>query len=218
MPTADWYFDFISPYAYLQAARLGNLAERVHVRARPVLFAGLLNHHGQLGPAEIAPKRQFVFRQALWLARRDGIAMQLPPSHPFNPLPPLRLAIALDCKVDAITTIFDFIWRDGRDPDDPGEWQQLTEALGVVDAAQALSDPQVKQTLRENTEQAIADGVFGVPTLVIDDELFWGYDATWFALDYLADPAALRREVFDPVDGFAQSAIQRKPQQRASGK
>lgn len=217
MKTADWYFDFISPYAYLQSARLGELSNHAHIRAKPVLFAGLLNHHGQLGPAEIPPKRQFVFRQALWLAKRHGIPMTLPPAHPFGPLPPLRLAIAMGSEIDAVQTIFDFIWREGCNPDDPEQWSQLTNSLGIADAAERLSDPAVKQTLRDNTDEAIARGVFGVPTLMVDDELFWGHDAADFIVDYLGDPETLRREVFDPVDGLAQGSAQRQPRQRNPG-
>jgi len=214
MKTADWYFDFISPYAYLQTNRLGELSTRAHIRPKPVLFAGLLNHHGQLGPAEISRKREFVFRQALWQAQREGIPMKLPPAHPFKPLPPLRLAIALNSEIDVVKAIFDFIWRDGRNPDDPAEWGALTTALGVIDPAQALSQPHVKQALHDNTNEAIAQGVFGVPTLVIDDELFWGHDAAEMFADYLRDPARLRTNVFDPVDGLAETDIQRKQKQR----
>ena len=214
MKTADWYFDFISPYAYLQATCLGALAKRAQIRARPVLFAGLLNHHGQLGPAEIAPKRQFVFRQALWLAQRQEIEMKLPPAHPFKPLPLLRLAIAMNCEIDAIKTIFEFIWRDGRNPDDPAEWEALTTSLGVTDAAGTLSQPQIKQALHDNTNEAIARGVFGVPTLVVDDQLFWGHDAADFFLDYLRDPAALQQAIFDPAGRLAQGAARRKQVQR----
>lgn len=214
MKTADWYFDFVSPYAYLQTSRLGELSTLAHIRPKPVLFAGLLNHHGQLGPAEISRKREFVFRQALWQAQREGIPMKLPPAHPFKPLPPLRLAIALNCEIDAVKAIFDFIWRDGRNPDDSAEWDALTTALGVTDPAQALSQPHVKQALHDNTNEAIAHGVFGVPTLVIDDELFWGHDAAEMFADYLRDPARLRANVFDPVDGLAETDIQRKQKQR----
>jgi 2-hydroxychromene-2-carboxylate isomerase len=224
MKTADWYFDFISPYAYLQCARLGELSDYAQIRARPVLFAGLLNHHGQLGPAEIAPKREFIFRQALWLAIRQGLPMKLPPAHPFKPLPPLRLAIAMDCDIEAIRTIFDFIWRDGRDVDNPREWEQLIRALNLdntgfdnaafdnIDAQ--LSDPLVKQTLHDNTNEAIARGIFGVPTLVVDDELFWGHDASDFFLDYLNDGQNIKRNIFAPVDGLAQGSAQRKQIQR----
>lgn len=217
MKTADWFFDFISPYAYLQATRLGELARHAQIQARPVLFAGLLNHYGHLGPAEIAPKRQFVIRQALWLAQRQGIAMKLPPAHPFKPLPPLRLAIALNCEIDAIRTIFDFIWRDGQNPDDPAEWESLTTSLGVADAAQTLSQPHIKQVLHDNTNEAIARGVFGVPTLVVNDQLFWGHDAADFFLDYLADPDAVKRQIFDPAGKLAQGSVQRKQLQRQSG-
>lgn len=211
MKTADWYFDFISPYAYLQSARLDELAKHANIRARPVLFAGLLNHHGQLGPAEIAPKRKFVFRQSLWMAKRQGIPMKLPPAHPFKPLPPLRLALATGCDISAIKTMFDFIWRDGHDVDNPDEWRQLTDTLGLDDADAQLADPAIKQALRENTDEAIAHGVFGVPTLVVDGEIFWGHDAADQFLDYLADEGRMKREVFEPVDALAQGSAQRKP-------
>jgi len=210
MKTADWYFDFISPYAYLQSTRLQELAQRAIIRPRPVLFAGLLNHHGHLGPAEIPPKRAFVFRQALWLAQRQGINMKLPPHHPFNPLPPLRLALALNCRVDVVQAIFSFIWREGGNCDDTDDWASLTGKLGVVNPAERLSDPAVKNALRENTEDAIARGVFGVPTLVVDNELFWGHDAADFFLDYLADPDSMRTSIFEPVNALAQGAAQRK--------
>jgi 2-hydroxychromene-2-carboxylate isomerase len=210
MKTADWYFDFISPYAYLQSTRLGDLANHVQLRLKPVLFAGLLNHHGQLGPAEIAPKRQFVFRQTLWLARRQGIAMKLPPAHPFNPLPPLRLALVLGCGIEAVQTIFNFIWRDGGNTDDPGGWKELAQLTGVDPNDERLSDASIKKALRDSTEAAIEAGVFGIPTLVIDKELFWGHDTADFFLDYLKDPDAIRKNVFGPVDQLAQGVAKRK--------
>src|SRR5689334_10438458 len=88
MPTriADWYFDFISPFAYLQSEQLERLHPYVQIRYRPVLFAGLLKHWGQKGPAEIVPKRQFTFEFALWQAAKLGIPFKMPPAHPFNPL------------------------------------------------------------------------------------------------------------------------------------
>ncbi|UCH48780.1 MAG: 2-hydroxychromene-2-carboxylate isomerase [Betaproteobacteria bacterium] len=210
MKTADWYFDFISPYAYLQSARLGDLAKHVQLRLRPVLFAGLLNHYGHLGPAEIPPKRQFVFRQTLWLAQHQGIAMKLPPAHPFNPLPPLRLALVLGCSIAAVQTIFNFIWRDGGNTDDPEGWNQLAQLTGVDSNDERLSDASIKQALRDSTDAAIAAGVFGIPTLVIDNELFWGHDTTDFFIDYLKDPDAIRKNVFDPVNQLAQGAARRK--------
>jgi hypothetical protein len=94
MSQADWYFDFISPYAYLGLMRLRELPQDLEIRYRPVLFAGLLNHWEQKGPAEIAPKRSWTYRSCTWWASAHGIPFRFPAAHPFNSLPYLRLAIA----------------------------------------------------------------------------------------------------------------------------
>ena len=141
---ADWYFDFVSPFAYLQSEQLAALAPRITVRYKPVLFAGLLGAHGQLGPAEIPAKRAFTYRFVLWQAKRLGIPLKLPHEHPFNPLPLLRLAIACDCEASAIHRIFRFVWRDGRLPDLPIEWAELTNDLGLPNADTRMAEPEVK--------------------------------------------------------------------------
>jgi 2-hydroxychromene-2-carboxylate isomerase len=186
MATADWYFDFISPFAYLQSEQLPRLATKLRLRLRPVLFAALLDAGGQKGPAEIAGKRAFTYRFVVWQARRLGIPLKFPHEHPFNPLQLLRLAIACDCAPDAVHRIFRFVWRDGRLPDLPIEWAELTHELGIPDADARIADPDVKDALRRNTDEAIARGVFGVPTLAVGNELFWGVDATDMALDFAA--------------------------------
>jgi len=183
---ADWYFDFVSPFAYLQSEQLAALAPRITVRYKPVLFAGILGAHGQLGPAEIPAKRAFTYRFVLWQAKRLGIPLKLPHEHPFNPVPLLRLAIACDCQASAIHRIFRFVWRDGRLPDLPIEWAELTQELGLADADARIAEPEVKDTLRRYTDEAIALGVFGVPTLALRGELFWGVDATQMAADFAA--------------------------------
>lgn len=186
MATVDWYFDFISPFAYLQSEMLGSLGPKVRVRYRPVLFAGLLAAHGHKGPAEIPGKREFTYRFAYWQACKLGIPLKMPHEHPFNPLPLLRLAIACDCVPEAVHRIFRFVWRDGRLPDLPIEWAELAHDLRLPDAQRRIGDADVKDALRRNTDEAIARGVFGVPTLAIGDALFWGADATAMAADYLA--------------------------------
>ena len=145
---ADWYFDFVSPFAYLQSEQLHSLAPRIAIRYRPVLFAGLLGANGQKGPAEIPAKRAFTYRFCIWQARRQGIALKFPPEHPFNPLPLLRLAIACDCAPEAIHRIFRFVWADGRLPDLPIEWAELASALGVPDAETRIATPEVKAELQ----------------------------------------------------------------------
>jgi 2-hydroxychromene-2-carboxylate isomerase len=179
---AIWYFDFISPFAYLHAAQLATLPCRIE--PRPVLFAALLGHWGQKGPAEIEGKRTYTYRYLQWLAAQRGIPLRMPASHPFNPLPYLRLAVALKGDVAGINTIFEALYTTAEDPADAAVWTSLCKRLGVEDGNAAVSQPWVKTTLRENFGAAIAAGVFGVPTLVVDGVLFWGEDSLPMLRDY----------------------------------
>ncbi len=210
MKTADWYFDFISPFAYLQSERLARFDGRLAIRPVPVLFAGLLRHWGQKGPAEMATKRRFTYRHVQWLAERNGIPFRFPPQHPFNPVRALRAAVALDASMDAIHAIFRFIWAEGRDPNDPAEWAGLARRLNAPDLDARCSDAAVKSQLLRNGEQALAAGVFGVPTMVVGKELFWGFDATDTVLDYLADPALFARGEYARLDGLPVGAARKE--------
>jgi 2-hydroxychromene-2-carboxylate isomerase len=200
MSPIDWYFDFVSPYSYLQSERLAALP--LAVRPRPLVFAGLLKHWEHKGPAEMPTKRTFTYRQVQWIARRDGVALRFPPRHPFNPLKALRLAVALGSKVDTIREIFRHVWRDGDDVDTPEGFARLCHKLGVADGEALASRAEVKAELVANGAEAIARGVFGVPTLYVDGEIFWGYDATAMALDFIRDPAFFRSEEMRRVDGL----------------
>jgi 2-hydroxychromene-2-carboxylate isomerase len=193
-----WVFDVISPFAYLAFPRLQQLpAEPEFV---PALLAGLLDHHGQRGPAEIPSKRRFTYRFVLWRARQLGMTLRLPPAHPFNPLAALRLIIAAGCSVGAVGTVLDAIFRDGRDVSDPGVIAELGESLGIQAPLTAIATPAVKQQLRTNTDWAIQQGIFGVPTLVIGEEFFWGQDAVDMALDYLRAPQRFTDDAMRAVD------------------
>ncbi len=183
-----WYFDFISPFAYFQCERLDQLPEGTQIDYRPILFAGLLNYWGHKGPAEIPSKRRFTYRQALWIARREGISFCAPPAHPFNSLNALRLAIALGCEGNVVRSIFRFIWAEGHRTDDEDSWATLLDRLSAPEANDLITDPAVKAALRSNTDQAIELGVFGVPTIAVGAELFWGFDMTDMAAAYIEDP------------------------------
>jgi 2-hydroxychromene-2-carboxylate isomerase len=188
----DWYFDFISPYSYLQCERMPQWPQGTTLVSKPILFAALLNHWGQKGPAEIPVKRVFTYRQVQWLAERDGIPFRFPPRHPFNPINVLRLAIAAGNEMESIRTIFRFIWGEGGEVDTPAGFQELARRLKMPDAETRIAEAAVKAKLRANGEDAIAAGVFGVPSLVIDELVFWGNDATQMALDALANPDRFR--------------------------
>ena len=208
MDHADWYFDYISPFAYLQSEVLAKIPAEIQIK--PLLFAGLLDHWGHKGPAEIGGKRRYTYRHVMWLAEKNGIAVRFPLSHPFNPLKLLRLTIALGNTQDAMHKIFRFIWRDGLLPDTPENLKRLADALGLagIDELEALaSSPQAKAGLRANGESAIAQGVFGVPTLVIGGELFWGFDATGMAIDYLARAPLFESEEMLRVSDMPYGAV-----------
>jgi 2-hydroxychromene-2-carboxylate isomerase len=161
---------------------------------RPILFAGLLEHWKHLGPAEIPPKRIHTYRLCLFEAQRRGIPFRFPPAHPFNPLKPLRLLAALDAGPRAVRIVMDHIWRDGLDLSLTENWNATCAALGLdADrAVELINAAETKAKLRANTDAAVAAKLFGVPTLHIGDELFWGADALPMARAYLDDPALFK--------------------------
>lgn len=189
MPEGIWYFDFISPFSYLQSRILNRLPADFRYEMKPVLFGAILSHWGTVGPAEVTPKRLGTYRMCRWWARRNGIPFVMPPAHPFLPLKPLRLCQALGSSPEVIHAIFDFIWEDGRDPSDPEIFAMLAERLGVADPQGVIEDPAAKEGIKANTAEAIAHGVYGVPSFVVDGVVFWGVDATEMLIDYLADPS-----------------------------
>jgi 2-hydroxychromene-2-carboxylate isomerase len=207
MRAVIWYFDFVSPYSYIAFKRLHELPRDVSVELRPVLFAGLLNHFGQKGPAEVPAKRQWTYRWCTWWAKSLGIPFRFPASHPFNPLHHLRLAIAAGTTPAAVGRIFDSVWTTGTEASDPAAFRALAQGLGVGEAR--LAAQEVKDALKNNTDAAAARGVFGVPTYDVDGELFWGADAVGFVNAFLADPAALRNDEIRRADNLPVGAARK---------
>jgi len=186
---ATWYFDIVSPFAYLQWHRLRPLLATHDIRPVPILFAAVLSATGNRGPAEIPAKRVFTYQHVAWRAQRDRIALVFPPAHPFNPIAALRTVIAADADPDVIDALFAHIWARGQAGDSVESLAPVLDAAGLSPAD--IEAPAVKTGLRADTDAAIAAGVFGVPTLRICDALFWGEDAHDFALAALADPGLL---------------------------
>ena len=174
MNKAAWYFDFISPFSYLQLGRFKDLPQDLEIALRPVVFSALLNHWGHMGPAEIPPKRQFVYRFLRWQANQRGMPFTMPPVHPFNPLPPLRLALLGGSTPEVVRGIFNFIYGEGRNLEDEASITGLGASLGIPDAYKRISESRIKEQLKEYTDEAIAAGVFGGSQLRCWREPFLG--------------------------------------------
>ena len=184
MKRITFYFDFISPYAYLAFEELPKALSGLSytVIYKPVLFAALLKHHGQLGPAEIPAKRNWTYRQVKWLAHSKGVPLDLPATHPFNPLGLLRLAIARGPNRYVCETLLRHVWVGGADAADAARLAELTSQLAP---SRDPVEEDVKAELRANAETAIAAGVFGVPAFEVDGKVFWGLDALPMLRQYL---------------------------------
>ena len=214
MKHITFYFDPISPYAYLAFEQLPQalIGHSFRVSYKPVLFGAMLKHFGQLGPAEMPAKRDWTYRQVLWLAQRHGLELALPAAHPFNPLALLRLAVACDPQGlpnrYACETLLRHVWHGGADAADPQRLAALTQQLAP---SRDPAGEAVKADLKTHTDEAIARGVFGVPTLMVDDRLFWGFDALPMLADYLANGAWSAGPGWDAAARLPVGVVRPKP-------
>lgn len=176
-----FWFDVISPFAYLAFERLPQVLQgcSYEVQYRPVLFAALLQQHGQKGPAEIEPKRAWTFRHVHWLAAQHGITLDTPATHPFNPLPLQRLALA--CAPAAgtpnrrvVERLFHHVWHGGADAADGA---RLAALSGELAPERDPAGDEVKRELRGHSDEALRQGIFGVPSFTLAGRNFWGLDS-----------------------------------------
>jgi 2-hydroxychromene-2-carboxylate isomerase len=179
-----FHFDFLSPYAYLAWTRIHDLAARhgQSVEPVPVVFGALLAAHGTLGPAEVPARRRYLMRDVLRIAHQFDVPLAPPPAHPFNPLLALRvssLVLEAEQKRLLIDRLFTRTWVDGRGIDTREAVEEAITSCGF-DAKTLLDEAEsdaTKARLRAQTDTAIAAGIFGVPTMMVGDEMFWGCDA-----------------------------------------
>ncbi len=199
------YLDFISPYAYLAFERLPEALRGLsyNMHYKPVLFASLLKHHGQLGPAEIPAKRDWTYRHVMWTAQQQKTQLQMPLSHPFNPLSLLRLAVACDNAGTpnrfVCETIFRHVWTGGDEASDTARLAALSAQLAPV---QDVTSERVKGQLKAHTAEALALGVFGVPAFVVDGKVFWGLDSLPMLRDYLLGGSWFGSSAWDDVSAL----------------
>ena len=216
MTVLRYYLDFISPYAYLGWPQVQALAKRsgVELRPVPVLFAAMLDAHGHKGPAEIEPKRIYTFKHVVRLAHDLGVPLRPPPAHPFNPLLALRLASLPQPepqRVRVIDLLYARTWAGGDGVTDAGALVEALEAAGLPGAAMVAEagTAAAKQRVRAQTDDAIARGVFGVPSFEVEGtgEVFWGQDAIPHVERYLAGEDPVRPEWLDRWRDLPKGAV-----------
>jgi 2-hydroxychromene-2-carboxylate isomerase len=183
MKIVDFYFDYLSPFAYLASLQISGVCMRANasVSFRPILLPALLDHWGQRGPAEIPPKAVHTYKECLRYALTHGIAFRAPQMHPFNPLLSLRVTSAAEsdaARERVAHALYALGWARGADLGSASEIEQTLTAAGfpAPELLERARTPEIKHLLRAETERAIARGVFGVPAMLVDDELFWGLD------------------------------------------
>lgn len=195
-----FYFDYISPNAWLAWARIHEVARASgrSVEPVPVLFAGLLEASGRPGPAEVPALWRWMVRNVLRKAARHGIPMKPPASHPFNPLLALRvssLPMPEPVHRRVIDELFRAVWAGGPGVTVPEEVARCATRAGLDGpaAVREASSRETKDRLRRRTGEAVAAGVFGVPTMIVEGELFWGHDDLEFLAQFLAGTDPLPR-------------------------
>lgn len=210
MRTLRFYFDYISPYAYLAWTQIHALAERheVVVEPVPVLFAAMLDAHGTKGPAETPARRNYLVRDVARIAHRFGVPLAPPPAHPFNPLLALRVTYLAAEPRALIDDLYRATWATGEGVADPEVVARLARAHGVDSAAA----PTMKERVRTETAAAIARGIFGVPSMIVDDQLFWGCDSLPHLEHYLAHGNVVSADVLARWDALPAAAVRTRSQ------
>ena len=201
-PTIRFLFDYISTNAYLAWLVLPELAKRhgATIEPVPVLFAGFLEATGMFGPAEVPQKARWMWRNNMRKAARLGVPLNRPRFHPFNPLLALRASgLPMDeaARARLITGLFEAVWVNEQHVSEPEVVKAIADKAGLDGAriVQQASEPEAKARLRRETDEAIALGVFGVPSMVVGKEVFWGYDDFPYLEEFVAG-----RDPIPPID------------------
>lgn len=197
-----FYFDYESPNACLAWKELPRLAAThgCTIEILPVLYAALLDAHGTVGPGEAPAKGGWMMTNVLRKAAMLGLKLNPPPFFPFNPVLALRMSLLpleADQRRALIDALFDAVWVRQLHVSEPEVAQRVANEIGLDGRAlvQQAQSPEIKKMLRDRTDDAIARGVFGVPTMEVDGQLFWGYDDFPFLDLFLAG-----KDPLDPVE------------------
>jgi 2-hydroxychromene-2-carboxylate isomerase len=191
--SATLYYDVISPFAYLYIKQR-HLLKDLDIKPVPILLGGLLRATENIGPAEVAAKRLHLYQFCVWRAEKLMLPFRFPERHPFQTIAAQRLLLEKNADWVMVERAFDYIWQEGKDPG--LSWPEFCAYLGLSSDTPKPDNPEIKAALVSNTNQAKADGAFGVPTLILNKHVFWGVDTIDWALDYLARPSMFEEHLY----------------------
>jgi 2-hydroxychromene-2-carboxylate isomerase len=183
---AIFYYDIISPYAYIFMKTRKELQEHLNLKPQAIFFPGLLRLQNNVGPAEVAEKRLHTYTFCVWKAEQLNIPFKFPRRHPFSSIAAQRLLLQVSANWEMLDQAFDFVWGRGGDPET--DWSDFCEAIGLPRNTEKPQDDSVKKALLNETQKAAELGVFGVPSVLVDGRVFWGCDSMPWILDYLDRP------------------------------
>lgn len=191
---AIFYYDIVSPFAYLYIKQRQRLEKFLDILPVPVLLGGLLRAAENKGPGEIAAKRPHTYQFCVWQAEKLGIPFRFPAHHPFMTVAAQRLLVEHNANWTMVERAFDYVWVEGKDPNQ--SWPEFCSYLGLPANTTKPDNPEVKKQLIDNTNQAKDHGAFGVPALVVNGHCFWGVDTIDWVLDFLARPNMFEEEQY----------------------
>lgn len=183
---ATFYYDIVSPFAYLYIKQRHRLESKLEITPVPILLGGLLRSTDNKGPGEVAAKRPHTYQFCVWQAEKLNIPFRFPEHHPFMTVAAQRLLAQENADWKMVERAFDYVWIEGKDPN--LSWPEFCIYLGLPSDTAKPENPDTKAKLISNTNQAKAAGAFGVPALIVDQHCFWGLDTIDWVCDYLARP------------------------------
>ena len=187
--TFDFYFDFVSPYSFLAHRQIRKIEKKEGIKRRykPILVGGLHNLHGIKAPAFIPAKAKHMIRDCKLVAAKNGVKFKFNSYFPIRSLNLMRGVIVAEednIKSYYVDSIFNTIWQDGLNMNDQVIVEKVLKNLNVNPKTFLLRSTSslIKDSLRKKTNDAYEKGIFGAPTFVVNNKIFWGQDRIEFAL------------------------------------
>ncbi len=187
MKRVEFFFDLSSPYSYLASTQIGAIAKKhgAEIAWRPFVLHAVFQATGNTMPARVEAKARWMFRDLNLWAEHYGVPFQMSSRFPFNAIKAMRLIVAAGREgraAEATAAAFAAAWATDRDLADENALRAIARAAGLDEARAlaAIENPEIKDELRRNGEEAIARGAFGAPAMFVGDQLFWGNDRLHF--------------------------------------